>query len=71
MENEEIKTNYLMKKILNLKLYQLYEDYINSYEFIDEINRLKQKKMDDKYTKKYLYFTKNFFEFLRIKYNLK
>ena len=71
VENEEIKTNYLMKKILNLKLYQLYEDYINSYEFIDEINRLKQKKMDDKYIKKYLYFTKNFFEFLRIKYNLK
>ena len=67
MENEEIKTNYLMKKILNMKLYQLYEDYINSYEFIDEINRLKQKKMDDKYIKKYLYFTKNFFEFLRIK----
>ena len=27
-----------------MKLYQLYEDYINSYEFIDEINRLKQKK---------------------------
>jgi hypothetical protein len=54
-----------------MKLYQLYEDYINSYEFIDEINRLKQKKMDDKYIKKYLYFTKNFFEFLRIKYNLK
>ena len=54
-----------------MKLYQLYEDYINSYEFIDEINRLKQKKMDDKYIKKYLYFAKHFFEFLRIKYNLK
>ena len=43
VRKEEIKNNNLMRKILDMKYYQLYEEYLNSDEFIEEINRLKKK----------------------------
>ena len=60
----EIQENKELKNILNKKLYLIFEEYINSKEFlIDEINRLKNKKMDNEYIEKYKYLTKHFIEF--------
>ena len=59
----EIQENKEIKNILNKKLYLIFEEYINSKEFlIDEINRLKNKKMDNEYIKRYIYLTKHFIE---------
>ena len=60
----EIQENKELKNILNKKLYLIFEEYINSKEFlIDEINRLKNKKMDNEYIQRYIYLTKHFIEF--------
>ena len=63
LRKEEIKNNYLMRKILDMKYYQLYEEYINSNEFIEEINKLKKNGMNDEYIKKYINISKHFLEF--------
>ena len=40
---------------MNKPIRELYEEYINSDEFkIIEINRLKEKKMEDEYIEKYI-----------------
>ena len=50
VQSEEIKENEEFKKILEKKICELYEEYINSNEFkIEEIKRLKEKKMQDEY----------------------
>ena len=55
VQNEEIKENIELKIIFNKTIYELYEEYINSEEFnIIEINRLKEKKMQDNYIKRYI-----------------
>ena len=55
VQNEEIKENIELKIIFNKTIYELYEEYINSEEFnIIEINRLKEKKMQDEYIKRYI-----------------
>ena len=55
VQNEEIKENEELKIIFNKTIYELYEEYINSDEFnIIEINRLKEKKMQDDYIKRYI-----------------
>ena len=60
----EIQENKEIKNILNKKLYLIFEEYMNSKEFlIDEINRLKNKKMDNGYIQRYIYLTKHFIEF--------
>ena len=60
----EIQENKEIKNILNKKLYLIFEEYINSKEFlIDEIDRLKIKKMDNEYIQRYIYLTKHFIEF--------
>jgi hypothetical protein len=65
VNSKEIQENKELKNILNIKLYKIYKDYINSKEFnIDEINRLKNKKMDDLYIKRYIYLAKNFIRFI-------
>ena len=64
VNDKEIQENEILKKILNKKYCELYEEYINSKEFkIDEINRLKDKKMDDDYIENYLYHAKYFIGF--------
>ena len=64
IKSEEIQECDELKMILNEKYYELFEEYINSKEFqIDEINRLKNKKMDDEYIEKYLYLAKHFTDF--------
>ena len=55
VQNEEIKENKELKIIFNKTINELYEEYINSDEFnIIEINRLKEKKMQDDYIKRYI-----------------
>ena len=55
VQNEEIRENEELKIIFNKTVNELYEEYINSDEFnIIEINRLKEKKMQDDYIKRYI-----------------
>ena len=55
VQSEEISENKELKIIFNKTIYELYEEYINSDEFnILEINRLKEKKMQDDYIKRYI-----------------
>ena len=63
--NEDVQNNYSMRQIMNMKYSQLYEYYINSEEFVDEINRLKKKGMNDDYVKNYIYLAKHFLEFFQ------
>ena len=62
MQSEEIKENEEFKKIMNRTFCQLYEEYISSNEFNDEINRLK-KKNEDEYIARYIYLAKHLIEF--------
>ena len=64
IENKETLENEELNEILNKKYCELFEEYINSKEFnIDEINRLKNKNMDNAYIKRYLYLAKNFIKY--------
>ena len=64
VQNKEIKENEQLKEILNKTYHELFEEYINSKEFnIDEINRLKNKNMDNAYIKRYIYCSKHFIEY--------
>lgn len=59
VESEEIKVNKEFKKILDKTFGELYEKYINSDEFlINEINRLKNEKMNNLYIERYKGFCK-------------
>ena len=65
INSKEIQENKELKNILNIKLFKIFEEYINSKEFnIDEINRLKSKKMKDSYIKRYIHLAKNFINFI-------
>ena len=64
IKSEEIQECDELNIILNKKYCELFEEYINSKEFqIDEINRLKNKDMNDEYIEKYIYLAKHFIEF--------
>ena len=63
VKSKEIQENIELKNILNKKLYLIFEEYINSKELIDEINRLKNKNMDNGYIERYKYLAKHFIEF--------
>ena len=64
VKNEEIKEKKELNMIMNKTISELYEEYINSDEFkINEINRLKNNKMQDEYITKYISLAKNLIEF--------
>ena len=64
VEMKEIKENQEFQTILNKKICELYEEYINSEEFkIIEINRLKKKKMREDYITKYILLAKKLLGF--------
>ena len=64
VENKEIQENEELKKILNKKYIELFEEYLNSKEFnINEIKRLKKNNMDKTYIERYINQTKNFIDF--------
>ena len=61
-EYNDIRQSTQIDRILNLKYYDLFQEYITSNEFVEEINRLKNNKMkfDDSYIEKYIYYSLNF-----------
>ena len=60
----KVQENLELKTILNKKCCELFEEYINSKEFrVDEINRLKKKKMNDSYIQRYICLAKHLIEF--------
>ena len=48
VKREDIRANLVYKTILNKKYCELFEEYINSKEFVDEIKRLKKNYMMEK-----------------------
>ena len=65
IQSKEILENEELKNILNKKYCELYDEYLNSKEFMhDEINRLKNNKMEDSYIKRYIYLARNFINFI-------
>ena len=64
INNMDIKENKEFQKILNMKFYELFNEYLNSVEFqIDEINRLKKKKFENSFISRYISISKNFIDF--------
>ena len=64
LEKKEINQNERIKNILNKTFREIYTEHINSNEFIvNEINRLKKKKMRDEYIKNYIKLSKNLINF--------
>jgi len=64
LENEDVKNNEEFKKILDKKISELYEEYMNSDKFKKEINRLKNaKKENDEYINTYIYLAGNLLKF--------
>ena len=64
VQNEELKKNEEFQKILDKTFTQLYEEYLNSYEFkTEEINRLNAKKNRDDYILRYKELAENLIEF--------
>ena len=54
IKSKEIKENEIFNNILNKTFWELYEEYLNSDEFkIDEINWIKQNKIQDDYIMRY------------------
>ena len=62
-EYKNIRENTQIDKILEMKYYDLFQEYLSSNEFIEEINRLKNnKKFDKSYIVKYIYYSLHFIE---------
>ena len=61
-EYNDIRQSTQIDRILNMTYYDLFQEYITSNEFVEEINRLKNNKMkfDDSYIEKYIYYSLNF-----------
>ena len=55
--------NDKLEELLNSKYRDIFEAYINSKEFDNEIIQLKAKDMTDYYIKNYIYLSKNFIKF--------
>ena len=61
---EKIKNNEIFKIILSKTFRELYEEYLDSDEFkIDEINRLKESKMENHYIRRYKDIAKDLINF--------
>jgi len=64
IHSDKVKDCETFKKILNKKISDLYQDYLNSAQFkIVEINRLKKKNFCDDYINRYKYLAKNLIRF--------
>ena len=64
IENKDIKNNTELKRILNKKCFEIFEEYAHSEEFqIKEIERLKEKKMSDDYIENYINVAKHYIEY--------
>ena len=64
IENKDIKDNTELKRILNKKCFEVFEEYVHSEEFqIKEIERLKEKKMSDDYIENYINVAKHYIDY--------
>ena len=64
VKSDGIKNNQAIQNILNKTFRQLYEEYINSDEFKEEIGRLNSKhKNEEFYLRRYAYLAKTFVRF--------
>ena len=55
IKSQEVEQNEIFNKILDKTIREIYEEYLNSEEFkVEEINRLKEKKMRDEYIESYI-----------------
>ena len=60
------KNNFEINTILNMRLCDLFEEYLNSDKFkIDGINRLKKKKKSKAFIERYIYLSRHLIEFFR------
>ena len=59
----QVEKNDKLEELLNSKYNHLFEIYINSKEFENEINRLKVKGFPGYYINLYIYLSKNFIKF--------
>ena len=58
-KNKEISRKSNFNNIKIMKLYEIYDEYLDSKEFKMEISKLKEQKETDKYIKKYIILAKN------------
>jgi len=60
----DIRESTQIDRILKMKYYDLFNEYLASNEFIEEINRLKNnnKKFDNFYVEKYIYYSNHFID---------
>ena len=63
VKSEDVQENAALKTILNKKYCELFEEYVNSQEFVDEVKRLKEKNMEDDYIERYINLAKYFVEY--------
>ena len=61
-EYNDIRQSTQIDRILKMKYCDLFQEYLSSNEFIEEINRLRENKakFDDSYVEKYIYYSFNF-----------
>ena len=60
----DIRESTQIDRILNMRYYDLFKEYLASNEFIEEINRLKSnnKKFDNFYIEQYIYYNYHFID---------
>ena len=60
----DIRKRTQIDRILNMRYYDLFKEYLASNEFIEEINRLKSnnKKFDNFYIEQYIYYNYHFID---------
>ena len=60
----DIRESTQIVRILKMRYYDLFNEYLTSNEFIEEINRLKNnnKKFDNFYIEKYIYYSYHFID---------
>lgn len=63
IESQEIQEDEDLKNILNQKYFKIFEEYINSNEFLIDIERLKNNN-DDLYIKRYINHARHFIDFI-------
>lgn len=59
LNNEIIRENVEFRRILNLKYSELFEEFVNSEEIIEEIEKLKKNGFTEQYINNYIYLARN------------
>ena len=64
IESKEIQEDEDLKNILNLKYFELFEEYLKSKEFLIDVERLKNNN-DDLYIQRYINLARHFIDFIQ------